>query len=236
MPKLVLTRRLLQLAPTCLLVLFSHSLAAQSAGRLYDPEPPEDSAYVRVIIASPTGSADVQVDGQIRQRKLAAGEAGDYLVLPAGKHHISLHAPGKAAVLASHPLEVVAGKALSVAFAALRADAVPIVFEDKSNTNKLRALLAVYHLAPKAGALDIATADGKTKVFNNLLPGSSNALPVNPINIDLMASAAGDKAALAQATLSMAQGNSYSVLLLPTTNNKLQARVFQNKTERYTGK
>jgi hypothetical protein len=36
--------------------------------------------------------------------------------------------------------------------------------------------------------------------------------------------------------LSMAQGATYSVFLMPNSQGKLTARTAQNKTERYTGK
>ena len=76
-----------------LLLAFPNSFVwAQPAGLLYDPEPPVDSAYVRIVLASPTGVVDVLVDGRVRIQKLATGQASEYLVLAAGKHTIALHA------------------------------------------------------------------------------------------------------------------------------------------------
>ena len=60
-----------------LLITFGFSVMAQPAGLLYDPEPPVDSAYVRVLLASPEGVVDVLVDGRSRIRKLASGEASE---------------------------------------------------------------------------------------------------------------------------------------------------------------
>lgn len=228
--------RLLGPVLAVLLASLCTGLWAQSAGLLYDPEPPADSAYVRVLLASRDAAVDVLVDGQVRIRKLAAGEASDYMVLSAGKHSIALHAAGKPAALLMAPLDVVRGRAMTVAFTALRAQAAPTVFEDKANSNKLKALLAVYHLDAKAGALDVLTADGNTKVFSGLSYGASTSILVNPISIELMAARSGDKAALARASLAMAQGGTYSVLLLPGEGGKLTARAVQNKIERYTGK
>ena len=207
--------------------------AAAQSGLLYDPEPPADSAYVRVILASREGPVDVLVDGKLRQRQLAGGEAGEYLVLAAGKHTITLQAPGKTAAA---PLEVISGRAMTLAFPALRADAKPWIFEDKANANKLKAVLAVYQLDPKAGPLDVLSADGATSVFSALAAGASGSLQVNPVSIDLIAAKAGDKAALAKVTLAMAPGGTYSILLLPGPSGKLSARATQNKVERYTGK
>lgn len=209
---------------------------AQATGLLYDPEPPVDSAYVRVVLASRDPAVDVWVDGRIRVNKLGSGEASDYMVLPAGKHVFALHPAGKPTAHLSVTLEVVRKHAMTVAFTALRPDTVPVVFEDKANSNKLKALLAVYNLDPKVGPVDVLTADGNTKVFSGVAYGASTSIQVNPITIDLMATKAADKAALARVSLAMTQGGTYSVLLLPEEGGKLIAKAVQNKIERYTGK
>ena len=209
---------------------------AQPAGLLYDPEPPVDSAYVRVVLASRDGVVDVMVDGRIRIQKLSSGEASEYMVLPAGKHTISVQAAGKSTRYFSIPLDVVRGRAMTVAFTNLRADTVPVVFEDKANANKLKALLAVYNLDATIGALDVLTADSNTKVFSGVAYGISVSIPVNPISIDLIAVKIGDKVAQTRTSLAMTQGATYSILLLPGDAGKLVARAVQNKIERYTGK
>ncbi len=209
---------------------------AQSSGLLYDPEPPANSAYVRVIHAGREGAVDLVVDGKQRVRNLAGGEASDYLVIPAGQHTFALHPAGKAAASVSAAMEVDSGRAITVAFTTLRADAKPLVFEDKANSNMLKAVLAVYHLDAKSGPLDVLTVDGKTRVFANVAPGASSHLSVNPITIELIAAKPGDKAAQARATAAMAPGGTYSFLLLPGEGGKLVARAMQNKVERYTGK
>ena len=208
----------------------------QSSGLLYDPEPPANSAYVRVIHASSAGAVDVYVDGKPRVRALAGGNASDYMVIPAGKHTFALHPEGKASASASTTMEVDSGRAITVAFTALRADAKPLVFEDKANSNMLKAVLAVYRLDAGSDPLDVLTADGKTKVFANVAPGASSQLSVNPITIELIATRAGDKAVQARATVAMAPGGTYSFLLLPGKGGKLVAHAMQNKVERYTGK
>jgi len=228
--------RLDRLTLASLLTGLSTMLWAQSAGLLYDPEPPAASAYVRILLASRDAAVDIVVDGQLRIRKLGSGEASDYMVLSSGKHSIAVHPAGKPAAQLTTALEVVRGRAMTVAFTTLRANATPIVFEDKANSNKLKALLAVYHLDATAGALDVLTADGSTKVFSGLAYGASSSILVNPISIELMAAKSGDKASQATVSLAMAQGGTYSVLLLPGDGGKLLARALQNKIERYTGK
>ncbi|MDD5332946.1 MAG: alginate O-acetyltransferase AlgF [Rhodoferax sp.] len=209
---------------------------AQPTGLLYDPEPPADSSYVRVILASRDGTVDIWVDGRSRIQKLATGEASEFMVLPAGKHSIAIHPAGKPAAHLSTMLDVVRGRAMTVAFTALRADSVPIVFEDKTNANKLKALLAVYHLDAKSGPLDVLTVDGNTKVFSGVAYGTSKSIAVNPITVELSAAKSGDKVPQASASLTMTPGGTYSILLLPGEGGKLVARAVQNKIERYTGK
>lgn len=224
-----------------LLALASHSLTsnAQPAGQLYDPEPPADSAYVRVLIVNSDAPMDVVVDARPRSQKLNAGEVGDYMVLTAGKHVIALQPSGKSAAATSYTLEVVKGKAMTLAFTSLKPGAAPTIFEDKANTNKLKSLVAAYHLDSKAGALDVLTADGSTKVFTNLAFGASNSIQVNPISVELIASKTGETSSQTlppKTMLSMAQGATYSVFLMPNSQGKLTAKTVQNKTESYLGK
>lgn len=221
---------------TALLICPSFAALAQPAGLLYDPEPPADSAYVRVILATQDGPIDIQIDGRPRIRNLKAGEFSDYMVLTAGKRTISIHPAGKSAVNLSSSIDVVRGKAITVAFTELKTSKAPIVFEDKANTNKLKVQLAVFNLVEKAGPLDVLTADGNTKVFSGVAFGTSTSLQVNPISIELIATNGGDKIAKARTSLSMTQGGTYSILLLSGEGGNLIARNAQNKIERYTGK
>lgn len=215
------------------------TVQAQNRGGLYDPEPPADSAYVRVVVVGADAGADVFVDDKLRSQKLGSGEVSDYMILPQGKHTIALHVSGKPTASTSFQLDVPKGKALTVAFAGMKGGAAPTVFEDKTNTNKLKAVLSAYNLDGRAGNLDVVTADGNTKVFANLAYGSSNAILVNPISVDLIAtkSGAGNAPVVpGAASLAMAQGGAYSVFFVPDAQGKLVARPVQNKTEKFVAK
>ena len=209
---------------------------AQPAGQLYDPEPPADSAYVRVIVASRGAVVDVMEDGHPRIVKLKSGEPSDYMVLSAGKHSIAIHAAGKSTAQVSTTLDIVRGRAMTLAFTTLLSDAEPIVFEDKTNSNKLKSMLAVYNLDSKSGPLDLLTADGNTKVFVGVAHGAPASIQVNPISVELIAAKTGDKTPLTRISIAMTQGGTYSVFLLPTEGGKLSALAARNKTERYTAK
>ncbi len=208
--------------------------SAQTAPGLYDPEPPANSAYVRIIHAANESPVDVLVDGKGRIKQLATAQASEYLVLPAGQHSITLNLAGKPRL--EFKLDCLSMHAYSLAFTTLKADDKPIIFEDKTIANKLKATLTVYHLQPGLGLLDISTADGNLTVFSALASGTQAVRAVNPITVDLIATQSGSKQALAQAKMVLAQGGSYSLLLIPNNKGNLQARASQNKIERYTGK
>jgi alginate O-acetyltransferase complex protein AlgF len=204
---------------------------AQSNGRLYDPEPPTDSAYVRVIVADTGAPVEVQVDGKARIAKLARQDASDYMVIQEGPHTLTLTSAGQPPL--RYPLDVVRGKSLTLAFPNLKADTPAQRLEDKGNTNKLKAVITAYHLDPKAGAVTVSTADGRSQVFSNLAYGSSASLQVNPITIELAAT--NGKAAPVKFRLEMSPGATYSILLTRSDKGTLQARTLANKTERYVG-
>ena len=193
---------------------------------------------MRVLVVNAESPFEVSVDGRPRVTKLQSGEVSDYLVLSAGKHTISLIPTLKSVAATTYSLDVVRGRSMTLAFASLRAGQPPTTFEDKANTNKLKSLVTAYHLDGRAGALDVLTADGNTKVFSNLAYGASSSIQVNPISVELIAAKSGDEAArtvLSRTPLSMTQGATFSVFLIPDGKGKLVARTIQNKTERYTG-
>jgi alginate O-acetyltransferase complex protein AlgF len=229
-------RKFSGLAGVLLLAVVGYSAQAQQAGLLYDPEPPADSAYVRLIITSRDGPMDVWVDGKKRVQKLTLGEASEFMVLSAGPHTIALHPAGKTTAQLTTQLDVTKGRALTVAFTSMKANTAPLLFEDKTNSNKLKALLAVYHLDAQAGPLDILTADGNTKVFTGISYGEPASIQVNPITVELMTTKTGDKSPRARASVAMTQGGTYSVFLMADGNGKMTAKVGLNKIERYTGK
>ncbi|MDT8990059.1 alginate O-acetyltransferase AlgF [Curvibacter sp. APW13] len=204
---------------------------AQGNGRLYDPEPPADSAYVRVVVSAKSPAMDVAVDGAVRFRALPGQEVSDYMVLPGGGHTVALQVTGKSQVAASKVLEVQKGKSLTLVFSAAKGDARTTVFEDKGNTNKLKATLTTYNLGTN-GSLDIATADGANKVFTGLAAGSSSSIQVNPIAVELMAK--NDKGQ-GKVKLEMAQGGTYSVMAFEDAQGRPSLKVFQGRVERYTG-
>lgn len=211
-----------------LCALAGHVAWAQGSGRLYDPEPPTDSGYVRVVWALAGAPAQVSVDGRVRIPKLTAYSVSDYLVLKEGAHTLAFQQGGKTW---SHPWNVARGKSVSLAYAAMKGEGPSHVMEDKGNTNKLKSLLAFYNLHPQVTRAGVVTVHGNSKVFDGVPFGSMAALQVNPIAIELELAGA-DKPVTAQ--LDMQAGQTYSVFLF-NVDGKPQTRVVQSTTERYTG-
>ena len=203
-------------------------------GLLYDPEPPTDSAYVRVMAVSGSEPMNVQVDGKARGSRLEQGMPSDYMVIPAGKHTLLLSTADHHEAKYKATLDVIAGRAMTVAFTSEDANAAPQLFEDHANANKLKAVLAVYSFVPEMAGLDIRSADGKVSVFKALSPGAMRTITVNPIKIKL--GAFQGTRSLATMSLDMAPGGTYSIILLPAPHDGLRAQVVQNKVERYTGR
>lgn len=222
------TRRLL-------IALLSGSAAlvyAQPTGLLYDPEPPVNSGYVRVMSLADTSKMSVLLDGQPRVPSLPKQQPSEYLVVAAGQHQLELVAGRK--LVFSTVLNIVRGTFVTVIFVPGGKD--PLVFTDKINTNKLKSLLTIYQLTDKSEAVDVLTSDGTIKVFSGLTYGKSNTIQVNPISTELRAIASGTQTSLVLVALSMTQGGAYSVFLYSLPNNKMAALVAENKTERYSGK
>jgi alginate O-acetyltransferase complex protein AlgF len=220
-------RSLLRFLASLQLCVVSFTLHAQSSGRLYDPEPPVDSGYLRVVIATPVPAQDIWIDGQARIQKLPGQALSEYMVLLEGKHTLSFQSAGASSPKLTFPLDITRGKSITLAFSSLRADTVPVALE---------VMLTAYHLAPKVGALDVMTADGSAKVFSNLAYAQSASLQVNPITVNLIASPVGGTVALAKFPLEMVQGGTYSVLFTADAKGKLSTQTVLNKAERFTGK
>ncbi len=207
---------------------------AQPAGTLYDPEPPADSAYVRVVTANHEERFDVHVDGKVRVKNLKAGSASEYMVLEAGQHSLAIRASGKSQDRLVTTIDVARGSAVTVGFPTLKTGSQPIIFQDKTNSNKLKALLAIYHLDSNAGQVNVTSADGKTKVFSDLVFGKSASIQVNPISIELLVTSASDGALRGHPSLAMAQGAAYSIFLYADGSKKWATHVQESKVERYT--
>jgi len=87
----------------------THSWAQQTT--LYDPMPPANSAYVRVIWGGATGAYEVSLDGKVRLSGVQSGTPSDYMIVPAGKHEVQLKL---GQVVHKVPVEAEASRSITV--------------------------------------------------------------------------------------------------------------------------
>lgn len=140
---------------------------AQSTG-LYDPAPPANSAFVRVLNASTANLGDKVVTAD-------RGAASAYVVIPQGDMTAKV---GNV----SSKLKVEAGKFYSIVSSG---NALSLI-TDQAADNKAKALLTIYNLS-KSSSVDLKTADGKTAVVSGVKNGASGSRAVNGITVDLAA-------------------------------------------------
>lgn len=160
-----MTPRLGSLLP--LLLLFLPPAAAQDSS-LYDPLPPANSAFVRVLHAPVAFLGGKAINS-------AKGGVSPYVVIPQGEFTAKLGAT-------SGKLKVGAGNFYSV----LVNGGKLVLLKDQAAENRAKALLTVYNLS-KASSVDLKTADGKTAVVTGVKPGESGSRAVNGITVDLAA-------------------------------------------------
>ena len=168
------------------------SFAAAQEG-LYDPAPPADSAFVRVLNA-PTatlGSKTVTAE---------KGAASAYVVIPQGELTAKLGT-------VSGKLKVEAGNFYSV----IAQGSKLVLLKDEGAENRAKAVLTIYNLS-RAASVDLKTADGKTAVVTGVKPGESGSRAVNGITVTL-AAFSGTKNLGSIKEIKLERGNAYALVL-----------------------
>lgn len=197
---------------------------------LYDPQPPANAGYVRVLALPGLPALDVSAEGKPRIAQLAASQPSDYLVLPAGKQQLVVRG-GKQTL--QIPVDVAASRSITVVITSMAAKVQPQIIDDKINGNRLRAVVSAY-LTTGAAPVELWTADGNTKVLGPIAPGGMAALVVNPIEFDYAVFSEGKKALLAKGHLAMTAGGAYSIVIAGSAAGPITAKAYPNTVERYT--
>ena len=173
-----------------LISLVSLSAATAQEG-LYDPAPPANSAFVRLLNA-PAGT--------VAGKALTADKtASPYVIVPQGEFEAKIgQTTGK--------LKVEAGNFYSVVINSGKL----VLLKDQAADNRAKALLTVYNLSK--APIDLKTADGKTTVVTGVKPGESGSRAVNGITVDLSAFA-GSKALGTVKKVKLERGNAYALVV-----------------------
>jgi alginate O-acetyltransferase complex protein AlgF len=181
-----------------LIALAAASLAAVSAQGLYDPEPPANSAFVRVINAG-SGELKPGIDA-VSYGAVGGFNASAYRVIPQGAHKLAAGAANK---------EV---NVLAKRFYSMIVNGSDVtVLEDPANPGQTKAGLAIYNLS-KIGSVALKTDDGKTTVVDGVAPGTVKSQAVNAIKVGLAAFNGSSKIASFPA-VQLERGSTYSTIV-----------------------
>ena len=219
-------RQLLGLSAMAVFALCTPAQAEQP--RLYDPMPPANSAYVRVIALS-GGDFGVWVEQKERVSQVPSGTPSPYMVLPPGSQQIEVRAGGQTVAVA---VNTQASRSFTVLLPEMKADKA-VVVSDKNNSNRLKATLMAYNLGTQAA--DLSTADGQTTIFKNMAPATGNGLVVNPVTLDYKATGS-DGSAVGNGRIELTPGGAYTVVLTGANAGGPKAAAYTNAVERYQGK
>jgi alginate O-acetyltransferase complex protein AlgF len=177
-------------------------LISTVAQGLYDPEPPANSAFVRVINAG-SGEVKAGIDA-VAYGAVAGQNASAYRVIPQGAHKLAAGAANK-------DVNVLAKRFYSV----IVNGSDVTVLEDPANPGQTKAGLAIYNLS-KMASIALKTDDGKTTVVDGVVPGSVKSQAVNAIKVSLAAfnvSSKSESKIAAFPAVQLERGSTYSTIV-----------------------
>ncbi len=191
---LVLTVIMLGVTP------LQHPMAADDTG-LYDPVPPEGSAFVRFVSDYEiSGSKPVKVNGKTYDY-LDYKEASSYFVFPAGDINAQVGEASK-----KFPVEE--GRFYT---AILAENGTMNIQADPENDNQAKAQILLYNLSGQDN-LSLKTADGAIEVIPPVGHGKMSNKQINPVRVSL-AIYNGDKKIKDLGSVSLERSQSYSAIL-----------------------
>ena len=170
---------------------------------LYDPLPPEGSAFVRFVNARiGDGSEPASAAGKTLDY-LHFKEISSYFVVPEGDVTAEIGDSGK-------DFEVDAGGFYTVV---IEKDGELKVYRDEQSDNRAKAQIIFYNFDPQSD-LSLKTNDGKVEVIPAVATAESGAQLINPVKVPL-AVYNGDRIVEDLGALSLERSQSYSVVVFP---------------------
>jgi hypothetical protein len=187
---------------------------------LYDPEPPLNSSFLRLIQVGSNDTYEVLIDGIKKSQVLKAGSVSDYFVVSSGSHRIELKNQSNPKKDIKASLTVLPGYFFTYAFINYTKNSKEILFKDLPNLNQLKSQLTSYNLTKSIDKFDLETTEGKISIFKGISQGSSKSITVNPIDIfvSLIDSNAMNRLRL---SLHLEAGKSFSLFLFDDSENLL---------------
>jgi len=204
-----MNKKILTLTAVALTASLAHAQDAMMMGK---------DAYVRVVHASPDApNVDVYVDGMRTVTNAAFKAVTPFGEVPAGSHKVMVTVAGdKSKAVLEATLNLKAGTYYTVAATGLVKDLKASVFTSaKLNSNKAKAEVNVYHLAPggpKVNALAVDMMNAPILKYGVSYSRKATVL-VNPMGVNLNIVPFGKTMPVVKnlSGISVAGGKSYSV-------------------------
>jgi alginate O-acetyltransferase complex protein AlgF len=192
---------LMRLVTALALVIFVAMPVCAGTRSVYGPEVPGDAAFVRILNVVP-GSSPLEPElGATVFDPLAYSEVSPYRAVTPDIYLFSV---------ADKEQEIIpmSGRYYTVAVL----PSAIVVLEDPAHTDPARAQLFLYNFS-SLPRVDLATADGKTRVIAAVPSGSSGLAVVNAVAASLAVTSGGARVK-AIGDLGLARGSSFSVFVL----------------------
>lgn len=165
------------------LVALSGFSAQANDQELYDPAPPADSAFIRLINASSDSAPVTSSLGSVTFTGVTSPAITDYSVLKAGDYEMKV---GEG----SFDIHVEAGKYYTLALLTKEGKPSVTALEDAMVTNPAKAVVYFYNLSdsPKAS---LFAPQHKADIVAEIESGKGGAREVNALTLDLAITAGG---------------------------------------------
>ena len=184
---------------------------------LYDPLPPEGSAFVRFInVAAEKNAIQVGVNGK-SYASLQKHEISPYFIVKQGSADVNFGD-------LKHQFEAEAGKFYTVT----GADDLKFI-EDEANDNRTKSQILFYNLSNHEN-LSLKTKDGKVGILENIAQYESNSRQINPVKIEV-AIFEGDTKIKDIEPQSLERGMAYSAIIFADNDEVVWVRSTTNTTK-----
>ncbi len=194
-----------------LLILMAFPVSAHAGANidegLYDPAPPENSAFIRFAHTrqSESGSEPAIANGKTYDY-LEFTEVSSYFVVPEGEVKISLNKADK-------NFEAQAGNFYTVV---LTGNNQLQLHQDETNNNRAKAQITVYNYSPD-DKISLKTADGSVAIIEDLAKGEAASREINPVKVSLAVFNDNNKLSDLDA-VSLERSQAYTVFVFPDRN------------------
>ena len=195
---------------TALFVVPSYAYANADAG-LYDPLPPEGSAFVRFVsLDEAEGSKEAQVNNKTMDH-VRFKDVSSYYVTPQGPMKTRIGSVQKV-------FNVEAGNFYTVV---LSKNQDLQLFQDEENNNQAKSQIIFYNFSSDSN-LSLKTSDGKVEIIPAVPTGQNGAKQINPVKVS-MGIYNGDKLVKDLGAVPLERSHSYSVVAFPNNEMKWMA-------------